>query len=659
MISLSQVAIRRGKKLLINESSLQIHPGFRVGLTGKNGTGKSTLFAALMGKLGVDIGELAIPSNWVVSHMAQEVVADDLTALDFALSGDAEWFDIQIKLATPDDLSDAELANLHERFDSIDGFTAKSRAAQMLAGLGFKEADHSKPVDSFSGGWQMRLNLAKTLMCRSDLLLLDEPTNHLDLDAILWLEDWLKKYAGTLVLISHDQQFLNAVVGHILHIEHQTLSLYTGNYDQFLKVRAERLAQQEHAIKKQEATREHLQNYIDRFRAKATKAKQAQSRIKQLERMQTLSPVLAEHEFSFSFYEPSHMGSPLLQLSSATIGYQDQTHATTTVIIDEVNLQVTPDSRLGLLGVNGAGKSTLIKTLVGELPLISGQCTQSDTLKIGYFSQHKVDALENDSTPLLIMRRLAGKTSDADLRAFLGSFGFQGERIDTPVQIFSGGERARLNLAMIVWQRPNLLILDEPTNHLDISMKQALTLAIQNFGGAIILVSHDRELISAVCDELYLVDNGKCDVFNDDISGYATWLRNKRKEQQKQTGITADTDATTSVSQQTNTESLTPNQSHPPQLTKEEKRKLAAQQRERTAPLRKQIQQVESDLEKISDKLSNIDEQLADSTIYAEENKEQLKALLQKQVDYKARFESYEETLLMTMEELEEIESAF
>ncbi|RYZ80422.1 MAG: ATP-binding cassette domain-containing protein, partial [Moraxellaceae bacterium] len=365
----------------------------------------------------------------------------------------------------------------------------------MMAGLGFMENQLKLPVSSFSGGWRMRLNLARTLMSRSDLLLLDEPTNHLDLDAVLWLEDWLKAYEGTLVLISHDRDFLDAIVDHIIHIENAQVTLYTGNYSTFEQTRAERLSQQQQAFEKQEATKAHLQKYIDRFKAQATKARQAQSRIKQLERMQELSAAHVDNPFTFSFREPTRMSSPLLRLDHVNAGYSGK------IIINNVNLQITPDSRIGLLGMNGAGKSTLIKTLTGHLAPINGERIQSELLNLGYFAQHQMDALDGEATPMLQLQRIAGKkNSDATLRAFLGSFGFSGERIDTPSGSFSGGERARLALALIVWLKPNVLILDEPTNHLDLDMRHALTMALQDFEGAVVLVSHERQLISSVCD---------------------------------------------------------------------------------------------------------------------------------------------------------------
>ncbi|WP_286799694.1 ABC-F family ATP-binding cassette domain-containing protein, partial [Acinetobacter sp. UBA2063] len=482
--------MRRGGRVLFQKASMQLHPGRKIGLTGVNGAGKSTLFAAFLGGLVADEGNLTRPAVWTVAHMAQEIKALEMPAIDFVLSGDEEYWDIQEKLAHPDHLSNDDLAKLHGRFDEIHGYAAPAKAAQLMAGLGFLDHQIRLNVASFSGGWRMRLNLARTLMSRSDLLLLDEPTNHLDLDAILWLEDWLKAYEGTLVLISHDRDFLDAITDHILHIENQELMLYTGNYSTFETTRSERLAQQQQAFEKQQETRAHLQKFIDRFKAKATKARQAQSRIKQLERMQQLAPAHVDTPFTFSFREPSKMSSPLLSLDMATIGYGDK------IIAEKIRLQITPSSRIGLLGMNGAGKSTLIKTLVGDLPLLAGERKASELLNIGYFAQHQMDALDANASPMLQLARIADKQiSEASLRAFLGGFGFSGERMDTPCESFSGGERARLALALIVWQRPNVLILDEPTNHLDLDMRHALSMALQDFEGAVVLVSHERQLI--------------------------------------------------------------------------------------------------------------------------------------------------------------------
>lgn len=642
MIQFDQVSLRRGGRVLFQKASMQIHPGWKVGLTGVNGAGKSTLFAALLGELGADEGSLTRPSGWTVAHMAQEVKALDMPALDFVLSGDEEYWQIQKQLAQPEQLSNSELAQLHGRFDEIHGYSAPSKAAQLMAGLGFMEHQLRLDVSSFSGGWRMRLNLARTLMSRSDLLLLDEPTNHLDLDAILWLEDWLNAYEGTLILISHDRDFLDAVTDHILHIENQELTLYTGNYSTFEVTRSERLAQQQQAFEKQVEARAHLQKFIDRFKAKATKARQAQSRIKQLEKMQLLAPAHVDTPFTFSFREPTKMSSPLLTLDQAEIGYPGKS------IASKINLQITPSSRIGLLGMNGAGKSTLIKSLVGDLALLNGQRKASELLNIGYFAQHQMDALDGQASPMLQLSRLADKQiSEATLRSFLGSFGFSGERMDTPCESFSGGERARLALALIVWQRPNVLILDEPTNHLDLDMRHALSMALQDFEGAVVLVSHERQLIASVCDDLLLVHAGRCTEFSGDLQDYAKWLREARQQQ-----INAQT-ALAQASASTNKTAA------PAKVDKEAQRKLAAQRREETRPLRKKIEQCESQIEKIQPRLASIEEQLADSSLYEASRKEDLLKLMNEQTSLKATLEQAEETMLELMMELETLEQSF
>ncbi|WP_411687757.1 ATP-binding cassette domain-containing protein [Acinetobacter indicus] len=642
MIQFDQVSLRRGGRVLFQKASIQIHPGWKVGLTGVNGAGKSTLFAALLGELGADEGSLTRPSGWTVAHMAQEVKALDMPALDFVLSGDEEYWQIQKQLAQPEQLSNSELAQLHGRFDEIHGYSAPSKAAQLMAGLGFMEHQLRLDVSSFSGGWRMRLNLARTLMSRSDLLLLDEPTNHLDLDAILWLEDWLNAYEGTLILISHDRDFLDAVTDHILHIENQELTLYTGNYSTFEVTRSERLAQQQQAFEKQVEARAHLQKFIDRFKAKATKARQAQSRIKQLEKMQLLAPAHVDTPFTFSFREPTKMSSPLLTLDQAEIGYPGKS------IASKINLQITPSSRIGLLGMNGAGKSTLIKSLVGDLALLNGQRKASELLNIGYFAQHQMDALDGQASPMLQLSRLADKQiSEATLRSFLGSFGFSGERMDTPCESFSGGERARLALALIVWQRPNVLILDEPTNHLDLDMRHALSMALQDFEGAVVLVSHERQLIASVCDDLLLVHAGRCTEFSGDLQDYAKWLREARQQQ-----INAQT-ALAQASASTNKTAA------PAKVDKEAQRKLAAQRREETRPLRKKIEQCESQIEKIQPRLASIEEQLADSSLYEASRKEDLLKLMNEQTSLKATLEQAEETMLELMMELETLEQSF
>ncbi|WP_173911965.1 ATP-binding cassette domain-containing protein [Acinetobacter sp. Marseille-Q1618] len=643
MIQLEQLSLRRGGRVLFQKASMQLHPGWKIGLTGVNGAGKSTLFSALLGGIESDSGRLTRPNVWTVAHMAQEIKALDMKAIDFVLSGDEEYWQIQHKLNDPKDLSDTDLAHLYSRFDEIHGYSAPSKASQLMAGLGFFEHQSELLVSSFSGGWRMRLNLARTLMSRSDLLLLDEPTNHLDLDAILWLEDWLKAYEGTLILISHDRDFLDAITDHILHIENQELTLYTGNYSTFEITRAERLAQQQQAFEKQEEAKAHLQKFIDRFKAKATKARQAQSRIKQLERMQELAPAHVDTPFTFSFREPSKMSSPLLTLEHADIGYGDK------LIVTNVNLQITPSSRIGLLGMNGAGKSTLIKSLVGDLALIQGIRKPSELLNIGYFAQHQMDALDGNASPMLQLARIADpKISEATLRSFLGSFGFSGERMDTPSESFSGGERARLALALIVWLRPNVLILDEPTNHLDLDMRHALTMALQDFEGAVVLVSHERQLIASVCDELILVHNGQSKEFDGDLQDYAVWLRQARAEmmkngQQAAAPLQSQVEVKPQVSK----------------VDKEAQRKLAAQRREQTRPIRKNIEKIEAQIGKIQPRLAEIETSLADTALYDASRKDDLLKLMNEQTELKNKLEQSEEQMLELMMELEELESSF
>ena len=523
MINFQDLTLRRNGRVLFANATGSIHPGWKIGLTGENGAGKSTFFAALQGTMGVDGGKLERPAVWTVAHMQQEVAALDQKAVDFVLDGDREWRLISTALDTEQD--DHKLAELYGHFDAIDGYTAPARAARLLAGLGFSEAEQQRSVSSFSGGWRMRLNLAQALMCRSDLLLLDEPTNHLDLDAILWLEDWLNSYPGTLLLISHDRDFLDATVDHILHIEQQKMTLYTGNYSTFERTRAERLAQQQQAFEKQQLEKAHLQKYIDRFRAQATKARQAQSRIKQLERMVEIAPAHVDSAFTFRFREPYRLCSPLVRLDDVGCGYGDKR------ILNKVRLHLSPESRIGLLGPNGAGKSTLIKTLVGEIPPQGGERTMGEHTRIGYFAQHQLDHLDMDASPLLALTRIAPRTQELELRTFLGSFGFQGDRVTTTAGNFSGGEKARLALALIVWQRPNLLVLDEPTNHLDLEMRHALSMALQEFQGALVVVSHDRLLLGACCDDFLLVADGKAEPFNGTLPDYAVWLKKWRAAQ--------------------------------------------------------------------------------------------------------------------------------
>ncbi|WP_299881361.1 ATP-binding cassette domain-containing protein [uncultured Cocleimonas sp.] len=634
MIVLSDVTLRRGPQKLLSDVSISIHPGYKVGLTGANGTGKSSLFAMLRGELGQDEGAVSIPPNWVVAHVAQETPSTTISALEYALQGDTEYINLHKQL---ENAEGALLGELHGRLDAIDGYTTESRAATLLHGLGFSQEQINNPVDSFSGGWRMRLNLAQALMCRSDLLLLDEPTNHLDLDAVIWLQSWLIQYDGTLILISHDREFLDAVVKHVAHIEHAKLTLYTGNYTAFEKIRAERLAQQQSAYEKQQREKAHMQKYVDRFRAQATKAKQAQSRLKALGRMEEISAAQVDSPFHFKFFDPEKLPERLLNVVNASIGYGDN------IIVNNVKMQLMPGQRIGLIGPNGAGKSTLIKYLAGELQSIATE-TSSDKedeswkaqdLKIGYFAQHQLEQLRVDLSALQQLRALDKEAREQDLRNYLGGFGFKGERVDEPVAPFSGGEKARLVLALLVYQKPNLLLLDEPTNHLDLQMRHALSVALQGFAGAMVIVSHDRHLLKTVTDELVIVHDGKAEEFDGDLDDYAKFIN----------------EAT----------SLDNNQSNNGQeesekgLSKKEQRQLEAQRRKQLQPLLNQLKKAEKQLDDLSIKQSELEKQLSDPDIYLEENKQKLKSLVLEKSELDKKLETVE---MQWMEISEEYESA-
>jgi ATP-binding cassette subfamily F protein 3 len=523
MILLRKLAFARAGKPLVTEASLQLHPGWKVGLTGANGCGKSSFFALLRGELHAEAGDLEIPAVWRIGHVAQDTPALPTAALDFVLDGDTELRAVEQALAEAEAAHDGHrIAELHTRLHDIDGYAAAARAAGILDGLGFTQADHRRAVADFSGGWRVRLNLARALVSRADLLLLDEPTNHLDLDAVLWLEDWLKSFPGTLVMISHDRDFLDAVVGQILHIESGGMKLYGGNYSTFERTRAERLALQQAMHDKQQREIAHLHAYIDRFRAKASKARQAQSRIKALERMEQISAAHVDTPFSFSFREPEGVSDPLLQLEDAKVGYGG------TALLSAIQLTLRPGSRIGLLGRNGAGKSTLVKLLAAEIAPLAGKRLEGRHLKIGYFAQHQMERLRPDESPLRHLARQEPLTREQELRDYLGGFDFRGPMADAPCGHFSGGEKARLALALMIRTRPNLLLLDEPTNHLDLDMREALTLALQETEAAVVLVSHDRHLLRTTVDELWLVADGQARPFDGDLDDYAAWLAQRR-----------------------------------------------------------------------------------------------------------------------------------
>ena len=523
MIQFRKLRLARAAKVLFDDVNLQIHPGWKVGLTGANGCGKSSLFALLRGELHQDQGDLEMPPSWEIAHVAQETPALECSAIDYTLDGDRELRRIERELANAEAAHDGEaIGLLHGRMQEIEAYAAPARAAALLDGLGFGEADVARPVASFSGGWRMRLNLGQALMCRSDLLLLDEPTNHLDLDAVIWLEQWLCDYPGTLLLISHDRDFLDAVVGHVAHIEQQRVSLYPGGYSAFERVRAERLAQQQALYERQQRERAHLHRFVERFRAKATKARQAQSRIKALERMELIAAAHVDTPFTFAFREPEASPDPLLQLEDAEAGYGGR------AVVAGVGLSLRPGERIGLLGRNGAGKSTLIKLLAGHLAPGGGERREGKGLALGYFAQHQLESLRPDESPLAHLQRLDPAVREQELRDYLGGFDFRGDAATSPCGPFSGGEKSRLALALLIWRRPNLLLLDEPTNHLDLEMRHALTVAMQAFAGAMLIVSHDRALLRATCDRFLLVHDGRVAPFDGDLDDYRDWLARQR-----------------------------------------------------------------------------------------------------------------------------------
>ncbi len=517
MIRLSQVTLRRGSKALLEGADLTLQAGERAGLIGANGSGKTSLFALLRGELHADKGDAELPAHWRIAHVAQETPALERPAVEYAIDGDARLRALQAELEQTHD--GTRMAELHAALADAGVYTSRPRAEALLLGLGFRGEELGKPVSSFSGGWRMRLNLAQALMCPSDLLLLDEPTNHLDLDAIIWLEDWLARYQGTLLVISHDRDFLDGVVKAIVHIDQRKLRRYSGGYSSFEAQRAQAVVLAQAQIEKQQRERAHLQSFIDRFRAKATKARQAQSRMKMLAKMEELAPLHVAAPFAFEFREPEHAPNPLLVLEDASAGYGEK------VVLSGISFSLQSGQRYGLLGVNGAGKSTLIKTIAGVQPVLSGSAVFNKGLQVGYFAQHQVEMLRDDQSPLWHLKRISGtNVREQDLRNYLGSFNFPGDMATGPVEHFSGGEKARLALALIVWQKPNLLLLDEPTNHLDLDTREALAVALAQFEGTLVLVSHDRHLLRATADQLLIVANGRLQAFDGDLDDYRDWL---------------------------------------------------------------------------------------------------------------------------------------
>ena len=608
MIRISALALSRGTKRLLDRASLAVHAGHKVGVVGANGSGKSSLFAAIRGELVPEAGTIDLPPRWVIAHVAQETPGVDAPAIEFVQDGDRELRDVERGLATPG-IDDNALAELHHRYDEIGGYGARARAATLLAGLGVDEGAQTRPVASFSGGWRMRLNLAQALMCRSDLLLLDEPTNHLDLDAVLWLEDWLRRYPGTLLLITHDRDFLDAIADTIVHVDARKLTAYSGNYSQFERQRAAALALQQSAYAKQQRQIAHLRAFVDRFRAKATKARQAQSRIKALERMELIAPAHVDSPFSFAFPDVDANARQLVRLQHATLGYPDAP-----AVLRDVEWTVLAGQRIGLLGANGAGKSTLLKALAGTLRLHSGERFTAQRLQIGYFAQHQVEQLRADESPLGHLARMEPQTREQELRDFLGGFDVRGEMATSRVATFSGGEKARLTLALIVRQRPNLLLLDEPTNHLDIEMREALTEALQDYGGALIVVAHDRHLLRATVDELWLVADGAVKPFDGDLDDYRAWVLSRDRLNGGSVGDEP--------------------RARPSEERRAQKRE-EAHARQRLADARKPLvalqSSIEADLDRLGAEKRELDAWLASAEAYEDASKERLVTAVERQ----------------------------
>ena len=611
---------------------MNVHPGQKVGLVGPNGSGKSSLFALIRGELHADAGEVSLPPRWVMSHVAQETPAIEQPALEFALDGDIELREVEAAIREAEERhAGDELAHLHARYDEMGGYQARPRAQTMLAGLGFTQEAQSRSVAEFSGGWRMRLNLARALMRRADLLLLDEPTNHLDLDAVLWLEDWLKVFPGAVVLITHDREFLDAVAGGIVHVENRKLNEYSGNYSDFESQRAARLALQQAAFEKQQKTIAHLEAFITRFRAKATKARQAQSRIRALEKLERIAAAHVDTPFQFEFRAPAEKPRQLFALEEAAVGYPGRT------VLSGVTWSVLPGDAIGLLGPNGAGKSTLLKSIVGNLPLLSGKLHRAQGLRIGYFAQHQVDQLRLDESPVWHLEKLAPGEREQVFRDFLGGFDIRGDQAYQKVASFSGGEKARFALALIVWQRPNLLLLDEPTNHLDIEMRESLAQALVDFEGALIVVAHDRHLLSTATDQWMLAADGKLAPFEGDLEDYRRWSREYHAPRERREDAAL------------------------PAPSRREERRAEAALRQRAAqarrPFEKKLAAIEAELEPLQTEAREAETWLASAEAYEEANRERLQALLRRRGEVAERIAALEDEWLWTQAEIEKAAS--
>ena len=632
MISLNNISLMRGNQLLIADSSLTLSGGQRTGIIGRNGAGKTSLFKALEGDIPLEQGAIEVPNGLRTSTMSQETPGSQRSALEFVIDADTAYRTLEraLQQAEVDD-DHAAMARIHSELDNIEGYSIRNRAEQLLSGLGFSTDLFDKPVSRFSGGWRVRLNLAAALMCPSDLLMLDEPTNHLDLEATVWLEQWLQRYPGTLLIISHDRSFLDTVIEQVVSFEGNRLVAYTGNYSAFEKLKAERLALQQAMYEKQQRRRTEIENFVRRFRAKASKATQAQSRLKELDRMQDIAPAHIDSPFSFRFADHDQLPDFLMQVEQLSIGFAEP-------LVERINLSIRADTRIGLLGFNGSGKSTLLKVLSEQHPPLAGEITRARKLKVGYYAQHQVDELNQQSTPFELIQQLDPKASAQEIRNYLGGFDFKGERINEQISVFSGGEKARLALARVVRSQPNLLLMDEPTNHLDLDMVHALTVALQHYSGALIIVSHDRHLLGNTVDAFYSIRKGVFAEFKGDLKDYEKWLGKQESASHKLEERTATTRAGTT--------------SH--KLDKKHLRQEAAAKREREAPMRKREKQLERKMDDLNSKLQSLETQLSDSTLYDDSNKKQLKDLLQRQGELKTQLADIEEAWMEVLEQLQQ-----
>ncbi|GGC69665.1 ATP-binding cassette domain-containing protein [Marinobacter halophilus] len=644
MLTITDLSLQRGGVWLLENVSLTVQPGQRVAIVGANGAGKSSLFQLLLGQLAPEQGSVALPGGCRIAHMAQEVAASSRSARDFILDGDFELRRMERELAEAETRGDDHaIARLHGELDIHEAWSAKRRAEALLRGLGFVDSDAERPVSAFSGGWRIRLNLAQALMRPSDLLLLDEPTNHLDLDACLWLENWLRKYPGTLLFISHDRDFMDRVATHLVHFDQKKLELYTGNYSAFEVQRSERLAQQQSSFERQQARIAEIQRFIDRFKAKATKARQAQSRVKALERMERIAPAHVDSPFSFEFPMADKVSNPLLSIRNGAAGHGDA------AILNHINITLLPGSRIGLLGPNGAGKSTFMDALRGTGTLLRGERTCGEHLAIGYFAQHQLETLDLDASPFLHLQRLAPGASEQKVRNFLGGFDFHGDQALSPIRSFSGGEKARVALAVIAWQKPNLLLLDEPTNHLDLEMRQALTMALQNFDGALVVVSHDRHLLRNTVDEFWLVSDGTVQEYDGDLEDYERWLADRRKDddQPPKRQVADDVEAAKASE---GSAALTADE-------RKARKRQEAEVRQKLSPWRKKQSALESRMDQLQQNLGTVETSLGDPAVYADSGKVRLKDLLGQQTELKRELEDVEAQWLEVSETVENLEA--